>query len=450
MEVISYKLDDLEYRTPITFIDDNGELVITYLDDPVQIAPITLLYQVELNADGEFYQANGVDIANAYLMHLKINRDQSCVSAQSRALLHYFSFLDEIGMQWNEMPIRQNKRPTYRFKRHLETMHRSVDPDSQLRASTCKTYMRCIVNFYKHFLMKNQKFENPPFEHELINVRIDASASSMKASQTVSVHTTDLRIRASDNTSKNNIPNQLMSLSTHEWEQLDIVLRFDRRVIKILDCEEVVIKLPIEFSFVFLLMRYSGLRREEVITLRENHVFNPSKEQLRKGYVNLKIGQFNGVETKYGKIREIEVPTLLLKKLYEYINSPRYIKRREKYEGDKLLTPLFLNTKGSLIVSGTVNARWGEIRKAMEKKLGFKFKHKPHNLRATYAVNRLKALMDSGIPQSDALTFVQSKMGHSNLATTLHYMKQTEQEASGDEVLEHVYDFLFDNNNFDL
>lgn len=173
------------------------EVIIYKLDDPVQVAPITLLYQVELNEDGEITQANGIDIANAYLMHLKINRDQSCVSAQSRALLHYFSFIGEIGMQWDEMPFRQNKRPTYRFKRHLEAMHKSTDPDSHLRASTCKTYMRCVVNFYKHFLMKNCKFENPPFEHELINVRIDASASSMKAHQTIGVHTTDLRSRGS-------------------------------------------------------------------------------------------------------------------------------------------------------------------------------------------------------------------------------------------------------------
>ena len=84
MEVISYKLGDFEYRTPITFIDENGELLISYLDDAIQIAPITLLYQVEFNEDGELIQATGIDIANAYLMHLKINRDQSCVSAQSR------------------------------------------------------------------------------------------------------------------------------------------------------------------------------------------------------------------------------------------------------------------------------------------------------------------------------------------------------------------------------
>ena len=321
MEIISYKLNDFEYRTPITLINDMGKLVITYLDDPVQIAPITLLYQIETDDSGEIIESHGIDIANTYLMHLKINKHQSCVSIQSRALLHYFSFLNTIGMQWDEMPIRQNQRPTYRFKRHLEAMHKAVDVDSHIRASTCKAYMRCIVNFYKYLLIKNNSFENQPFEHELIGVRIDASASSMKASQMVNVHTTDLRIRISNNTSKNNISNQLISLSNHEWEQLDTLLRLDRKVIKTLNYQPVEIKLPIEFSYVFLLMRYSGLRKEEVLTLRENHIFNPSLEELQKGYVSFHIGHSNGVMTKFGKTREVEIPTLLLKRLYEYCSG---------------------------------------------------------------------------------------------------------------------------------
>jgi integrase len=453
IEIISYQLKNFEFRTPVPGIDANGEVQVDYANEkPHLISDITLLYSLQMDDSGNVVEAKGIDVANNYLMHLMINRDHKCVSLQSRALIHFFAFLNDRQMRWDVMPYRQNKRPTYQFKKHLEALSRSREAESKLSGKTCQGYMRCVVNFYRHMIAKGHPFDNPPFEHEIMAVNVQGGYSSMSATRSINVQTTDLRIKAANTGRRDGVPNKLISLSKFEWDELDFVLRKDRRIIRNINGREVVGSLAIEFSFIFLLMRYSGLRREEVVTFRAPLVFRPAADQIKKGYVTLRIGPFCGVETKNGTEREIEIPAYLMLKLHEYAMGKRYIRRRSMYEKENsgVDAPFFLNNRGKQFSSGTLNARWGEVRKMMTNRIGRQFEHKPHNLRATYGVFRLYSLIDAGVSQSDALTLIQSKMGHSDISSTLHYLKQVQEEASGDEKAEHVYEFLFDHEDFEL
>jgi site-specific recombinase XerD len=451
MELISYQLKEFEYRTPEPCIDENGEIQISYTDEsPIRVPSITFLYLVDFDENGEMLSASGVDVANAYLLNLILNDSMKDVSLQSRALIQYFSFLLDEGTEWDEMPLRQSQRPTYRFKRYLEALYRSGEDG--LKASTSKGYMRAVVNFYRYYIKVGYRFSNPPFEHELITVDVSTDASSMKKTKRVEVHTTDLRLRI-PSPQASDIPNRLISLTEHEWEELDVILRKDRRVIKYFDGElPIVTSLPLEFTLIFMLMRYTGLRREEAISITKELVVKPTKDQLKKGYINLTVGYFVGVKTKGGKDREIEIPTLLMKKLYEYSISNRYLSRLEKFQdkNNQRWTPLFINSQGSEFSLGTLNARWTDIRRVMKVKLGRDFNHKPHNLRATYAVSRLKTLIDNGLSQSDALTFIQNKLGHEDMGTTLHYLKQTSESLSAFQKAEEAYEYLFSIDDFEV
>lgn len=117
--------------------------------------------------------------------------------------------------------------------------------------------------------------------------------------------------------------------------------------------------------------------------------------------------------------------------LYDYINSSRYIKRRNRYQDlypeNKDNPPLLLNQNGKLYSAKTLDARWGEIRNSVRKELP-NFSHKFHNLRSTYAVERLKELLSSGVKEDKALDYLQSVMGHKNRATLLGYLKLCEDE----------------------
>jgi hypothetical protein len=446
-EIISYHLKNVEYRTPVASYDANGEVQVRYADEKPHLIPsITVLFKVQMDDDGNVVEATGIDVANSYLMHLVVNREHQCISAQSRALVHFFHFLNEQGMKWDEMPIRQNRRPTYRFKGHLESLFHSKDPNSKLRGSTVQSYMRCVVNFYRYHIARRHPFDNPPFEHEIITVSTQVEASSMQSVRSRHVHTTDLRIKAAKSEEKKGIPNRLIALSKFEWAELDAVLRKERRIIRIDNRREVVGSLAVEFTWMFLLMRWSGLRREEAASFPASLVIKPTQEQIKSAYITFDVGKFCGMDTKFDKVREIEVPSYLMRNLHNYVTSKRCIHRRnlfeEQHPSEDL--PLFLNNKGEKFALSTLNARWVEIRRMMVKRLGRKFNHKIHNLRPTYAVSRLNSLLDAGVDQSDALAFIGVHLGHEGLATTLHYLKQVQEKASGHEKAEHVYGYLFD------
>lgn len=440
--IYSYKIRNFEYRTPVPFVNENGEACVTYLDEPPSKIPqITFLFSINENDEQSDSGINMLAVANNYLMHLVVNKGHKCVSTQSRALIQYFSFLEDIGMQWDEMPARQNNRPTYRFKSYLEDMVKTKDSSKKLRVSTSKSYMRSVVNFYKFYLSKGYKFNHEPFEFEFVSVDISNNHSSMESQRRIEIQTTDLRLKISEQ--KQDIPNKLQSLTKAEWEQVDEVIRLSRKVMRVVDGVKVEYPLAIEFSLIFLLMRYCGLRREEALSFTLESVFNPSEEQMNKGYVKIPVGLSVGIKTKNSKERPIEIPSMLMRQLFRYSNSNRYLGRKRKLEHSDGFTPLFINNSGDRYSTDTLNARWSEVRSKI-REIYPEFNHKSHNLRPTYAVDRIKQLINSGIDQSDALTYIQNRMGHSDLKTTFYYLKQINEEKSADELAEIVYNFIFD------
>ena len=429
----SYNLKPFSYRTPKPYVDSNGEVKVAYLEEePVSIDKLALLVR-EVNDQYEL-----VIPANNYLLYLVIERFHKCVSSQSRALLRYFSFLEDIGVEWDDMPSRQSKRPTYLFKRHLESQYKNGHED-KLAVSTSKSYMRSVVNFYKFYISRGYQFKNPPFNYETITHYINAGYSSMGSKAKVIIQTTDLRLGISQQ--RKDTPQQLVALSDDEWKEVDRVIRKERMVVRYKDGIANKYPLPIEFTLIFLLMRYCGLRRVEVLSMKLSLIRKPTQEELQKGYLRLTIGGKDGVETKNSKERIIEFTSLLMKNLYEYTISERYLNRKKLSNAGNI--SLFINNKGDTFNNDTLNSRWSEVRNAI--RLDYpSFNHKAHNLRPTYGVSRLKQLVNSGMQQADALSYIQNRMGHSSLATTLHYLHQLNNPKSGDELSEIAFDYLLD------
>ena len=389
----------------------------------------------------------GINDVNSYLMDLLVNRSLQDVSIYSRGLIHFFSKLAEWQLNWYDIPHTQSRKPTYRFKRFLEESYRSSEEDIHLAGSTAKAYMRAVIGFYKFNIRKGIRFENKLFEFETLSIGIDNDETSMYAKSKMIVPTTDLRLKIPQSAA-GIIPRKLRALTDHEWKTLDYILRVERKVLKSENGILTKCSLPIEFTLIFLLMRHCGLRREEALTFNEELLIHLAANIGSKLLITVEIGPKQGIETKGDKHREIEIPANLIRVLHKYSLSPRYIKRRNRFLDNctkDSRTPLFLNQSGELISKVTINARWSEIRNYMKHKLGGSFTHKPHNLRPTYAVKRLFSLLDAGMAQSSALEIVQMLLGHEDLATTLHYLRQVEGNKSPEELaelaLDHLYEF---------
>ena len=471
MEVVSYYFKEFLYYPIELYVDDAGELKLTLKARELkQIAPISLLYFIEKNDNGKIIYSKPIEAANKYILHKKIVNNHKCVSIVSRGLLHYFSFIERENerrinngkkeMLWNDMPLRNNEKPTYSYSAYLKKAYQSQDKETSLARSTCNAYMRVVVGFYQHLMSHGFKFNNPPFEYETITINIKSSYNSMQPMRRKVVRTTDLRLNLPKDQTINKNKRNLQSLSSMEWNLLDAILRKKRKVMVLKNGFFEHHKLAIEYTYIFLIMKWTGLRREEVLTLRSNMIFKPEAKQVENGYCDIDIGPHVGVSTKYGKRRTIEMPSMLMSELYDYVFSDRYISRAKKnietlLVGNKESTfneYLFLNNKGDRINAQTLNARWCEIKNTIKFEMKDEFTHKMHNLRSTYAVDRFIAFLNAGVDKGKSITYLQHRLGHDDIDTTLHYLKiaedRTYDKKSGQEAFEVIIDYLFENENF--
>ncbi|WP_036800556.1 site-specific integrase [Photobacterium marinum] len=464
-EICSYiklrKVKDVYYRRPICIDEDTGELINELDMDsaPIYLGNISFLFSFSVeekydksgkHIDSKFIGVEPVDVANAFLIETALNgeaQDPDTTKQMSDALRHYFQFLADKGLEWDKMPEIRRERPTFRFKRFMEqsaniNVRNEADrTDDPLAISTVKAYMRHVTNFYKQMIKWRIPFENEPFNYEEVNVSIEASASDMSANQNMKITTTDLRIKAK--TQKEEVANHLRSMSEGEWAAFDEVLRVDGFSLRKDKHKNqlVPMKLSIEVQYQMMLMRYSGLRIEEAASVRKPQIFKPTEEQLRKGYVEVRLSPSNFNKTKGDKSRTIEVPSRLMLNLYHYIKSKRYRTRESKYLEKHpahvlAQVPLFINKSGCKVSASSLTTRFNEICLAIEQKLEQPFSHKTHNMRATYAVFRLReraeSLMEAGLPPAEAwsrsLDHVRCCLGHESHETTNTYLKQAQED----------------------
>lgn len=406
-----------------------GELSVCFEGAGNHLGKLPLLFK----EDGSSIRA-----ANIWLIHLKVNLRKKLVNTQAQALLHYFTFLNDIEIEWDYMPVPIRLRPTYAFRKHLRDMYKS----GKIARSTANSYMGSVINFYKFYLARNHDFENPPFKYEIVKVKSSGTHEYMKVNF-IHVDTTDLRLKLPNDTSYFGLSRKLVPLNTKEWNVLVRCYKENGVGISRSKDGDKKVSLSEEFKLAVELSRYAGLRRSEIVTLKARAIYKPDSEQLKRKYLihsaGLTLDPRLGVDTKNGTVRIAEIPTELMMALHEYINSSRYIQRRKKYEEycseGKDNPPLFLSQNGRPYSPKTLDARWGELRNAVKEELP-NFGHKFHNLRSTYAVERLKELISSGLKEGKALDYLQSVMGHKSRETLLGYLKLCEEESTANEIHE--------------
>ena len=146
----------------------------------------------------------------------------------------------------------------------------------------------------------------------------------------------------------------------------------------------------------FLLLRYTGMRRESVATLRVGHL---------DGDWGLR-----GVLTKGGKVRDIPVPAPVMRFLHAYVQLMRTL------ESVTPETPLFWSSWGRKIVGKIRQPMTGKNVWRLCKVYGRRIGHptlKPHDLRHGVAMEVLA--------QRNNLEEVRALLGHTRLETTQIY-----------------------------
>ncbi|VXA86726.1 conserved hypothetical protein [Acinetobacter sp. 8I-beige] len=131
------------------------------------------------------------------------------------------------------------------------------------------------------------------------------------------------------------------------------------------------------------------------------------------------------VTGKNSKKREIHFKEEILKELNLYRNSNVRKKNLHKYylkEGYNNKSPLFLNNKGNRISEKTITNIIYPVKNELKEK-GIIFDKTFHDLRATYAVERVMSLLKQGIRMEHIEVVVTDELGHNLFETTKRYLQ---------------------------
>ena len=480
------------YRYPIVTIDENGEPQTTYPNKnlSIHIKKIAFLNLVGRNEKGNIVSYEPIDCVNRFLMAHHIDDVKEESAQYSKGLIHFFSFLIQLQEAWDEkydenlydelidlprptwnyMPYRKAQRITYQYRESLRySVLKEPDPNLRLARTTASAYMNAVIKFYKFLLRNGYEFNNPPFDHEIVKLHFQTNGTSMKAYMSKDVHTTDLRLNFPK--SKRNeggaLPEarrDLSPLTNKEWAEIENILLSTKQVIKNVKGQLKLTQLAEEYCLFFLVCRYTGLRKEEVASLHSDQVVKPQNE---KPMLRLGVGDEYGSMTKTkdgsNKSRRTIIPKTVMQLLYEYMRSTRYKKRLEKFKElcrfkrengdsgffeskdgvDANKNYVFLSLSGVpfFLKLTELNNRWGEIRNTVTKKLEHEMKGSIHNLRATFAVNLFRLLLQK-IAVDKALALISELLGHEDISTTMMYLKIAQNQPTGDEIYEDVLDYI--------
>jgi integrase len=490
-EIITTEIKPYTYRTPLIAVDDCGELAVDYSKvSPVHIKKLTLLNMAGRDSSGKVVTFEPLEQANRFLMAHHIDDHKQESDQYSKGLVHFFSFLikvqelwdseydedvfDELTdlprPKWDYMAKRKAQRITYQYRQALkDAVLKENNPDLKLARTTATAYMNAVIKFYSFHLRQGYKFNNPPFDHEIININFQASGTNMKGYMSKAVHTTDLRLNfpRSKRNSGGTTPSprkDIRPLTNTEWKEVEDILLKTKTIIKNVSGVLAPSKLAIEYSLFFLVSRFTGLRREEVASLHKGQIAKPDH---RKPILRIGVGEQYGSLTKTrdgnNKSRKTIIPASTMQMLYDYTRTERYQKRQKKFKElckskreagdvaffdaedgvDESKEYIFISSTGKPFFTklSDLNARWGEIRATVKANTGRTLDATIHNLRATFAVALFRALLRKTTPDM-ALAQVSALLGHDDESTTLLYLKIAQDEPTGDEVYEDILDFI--------
>ncbi|WND06650.1 tyrosine-type recombinase/integrase [Acinetobacter soli] len=207
-----------------------------------------------------------------------------------------------------------------------------------------------------------------------------------------------------------------------------------------------------EYQLMFYLALFTGARLQTICTLRIKNLIVCELDS--HGFIRLPVGAGTGIDTKFQKPMTLLIPNWLVQDLKIYINSEQARLRRAKSNyGDsdenyvfltKLGTPFYTSKaeqqelteeiKASDSFSSKLKLYEGEAVRSYLKVVllpeirlidpqfkNFKF----HDLRASFGMNLLESQLQhlpDGHSAMTAVEYVQARMGHRNISTTLQYL----------------------------
>ncbi|PMO78051.1 site-specific integrase [Vibrio breoganii] len=353
-------------------------------------------------------------------IHLTIcaRRTQS-IDTRAQALLMFTRWLDLTGKSYRDIFADPSDGVGHEF---ADFLVRCVIGDHgeelKLALSTAKTYMRFVVDFYKWMnregvLVWSDRVR--PFEFTLKRIPRKSNKNVDMLSHTKRNH----EIVVQTSSVMNKFPRSARILPHKKLKPLP------EYELGVLDSYLHRTDFPVRNRLMIELAYKGGLRIEEVATLNEGAIYQPS---LGETECELALKETDGVQTKGDISRVTKIPASLMAELYDYKIS----EERQSIidllstisKGSQFEPRLFLSKRTLLgeIKTNTIEGIWSDLRAEIRKDHKTWY-YKFHDLRSTFATDfLLTKTRESDLPLDFFFSELKSLLGHSESTDTMVYI----------------------------
>lgn len=176
-------------------------------------------------------------------------------------------------------------------------------------------------------------------------------------------------------------------------------------------------------TILFDLMFRVGLRSVEARTFPLSYVFNPAQRADCKPDQMIRVRlDPRDMHTKFAKPREVDVPFSLMQEMYSYT---LYERNRLASTSSAQSQALVLTASGRQFSKDAVVGLFASLSVAVG------FRVSALMLRHSYAIHTLAKLRARTDYHGEPLLYLRDRLGHSDVQTTLVYLRQIEQLAGG-------------------
>lgn len=377
-------------------------------------------------------------LASAYFNHLLIDQRKSTALLESVAsdLIDFLRFLESTELDILYLPPKPEKRVTYQFHTSLLQRIRL----GLISPSTARQRMNRILRFYDFLISENvftpEELKNRPYEKIRTYVSCISATGDVYKKQ---VDTSNLKIRHSPRPSYGDEiidGGRLHPLSMIEQQIfLKYLEQYSSR----------------DFQLICYMALYTGARLQTICTLRVFHIKELLKKQMPNSFddtYSIQIGGKSIIDTKGGYAQNLKVPTWLIKDINQYLSSESWKKRASqsfyratdenyifltKYGNPYYTSMKEIEDRNLKTIPNNIKSsihKGNSARQALTKSINLMHKNKEdirtftlHDLRATFGVNLLLSASKHVNDIDQILPYIQSRMGHRNIMSTIHYVR---------------------------
>lgn len=387
--------------------------------------------------------------SSTYFNHLLIDEKKSTALLESVAsdLIDFLRFLEETELDILYLPAKPEKRVTYQFHTSLLQRIRL----GLISPSTARQRMNRILRFYDFLFEQNiftlEELKNKPYEKIKTYVSCVSTAGDIYRKQ---IDSSNLKIRHSPRPSYGNEivdGGRLHPLSTIEK---DIFLKYLEQ------------HASRDLQLICYIALYTGARLQTICTIRAFHInelIAKQKVNTVDGTYTIKVGGKSIIDTKGGYEHNLKIPAWLIEDINRYLCSESWQKRAfQSFYKIKDENYVFLTKCGNPFYTslkeiedrnlGMISAhrkfsvhRGNAARQALSKIINLMHTNKEdinsftlHDLRATFGVDLLISASKHVNDIDQILPYIQNRMGHRSVMSTIHYVKYVAFTKMNDDV----------------